>query len=122
MLPRWRAKRDSMSLWSSTISRRRSASTWFGVYACTSRSSWRATSGSRSALRPGGPELGERVRVGERVGEREVGLGAALLGLVARVDVRVPPRGVRGGLQRLEPLAAVGDELRLGRHLNQMRW
>ena len=55
-------------------------------------SSWRATSGSVRARRLRAADRGERVGVGERVGERDVGLGASALGLVAGVDVGVPPR------------------------------
>ena len=74
-----------------------------------------------AVLRPRGADLAERLRIGERVREGDLRFGATVLGLVARVDVRVPPRGIGGGLKGLQRRAAVGNEIG-GRHLNQMRW
>ena len=72
-------------------------------------------------LRTCGADRGERVGIGERVGERDVGGRAPLLGLGPRVDVGVPPRAVHRGLQRFQRRAARGDDVG-GGHLNQMRW
>ena len=74
-----------------------------------------------SGLRLRGADLGERLGIGQCVGERDVGVGPAALGLVARVGVRVPPRGVRRGLERFQRRAARRDD-GVGGHLNQMRW
>ena len=73
------------------------------------------------AIRPGGAYRGEGRRIGERVGERDLGGGAPALRVVARVDVGVPPRGVGGSSQRLQSRAAIRDQVGR-RHLNQMRW
>jgi hypothetical protein len=73
------------------------------------------------AIRPGGAYRREGGRIGERVGERDVGGGAAALRVVARVDICVPPRGVGGSSQWLQGRAAIRDQVGR-RHLNQMRW
>jgi hypothetical protein len=53
---------------------------------------------------------GERLGVGEEVRARELGLDAPPLGLLARVDVRVPPGAVGGDRQRPQPALELGDD------------
>ncbi len=77
--------------------------------------------GVGARLRARAVHLRECGRVGERVGERDIGLGPDPLRLVARIDVRDPPRRVGRSLERLERRGAGRDDLGRG-HLNQMRW
>ena len=46
----------------------------------------------------------EQIAVGERIRERELGVGAAPRVLVRGIDVRFPPRDVAGERQRAKPL------------------
>ena len=50
------------------------------------------------------------LRVGQRVGERELGLDAAALVLLGRGDVRLPPGGGRRELERAQPRLGVLED------------
>ena len=73
------------------------------------------------ALRLRGAQRCEDVGVGQRIGQCDIGGVALRLGLVAGVDVRVPPCRVRGRFERFEGRRARGDDVVRG-HLNQVRW
>jgi len=73
-----------------------------------------------SGLRLRGAHRGERLGIGQCVGQRDVGVGPAALRLVACVGVGVPPRGIGRGLEGFQSRAARRDD-GVGGHLNQVR-
>ncbi len=77
--------------------------------------------GIEAGLGACGADVGERVGIGQRVGQRDLGLGPPALGLLPRVDVGFPPARVGCRLERSQRGGARRDEIG-GVHLNQMRW